>query len=168
MALNVIFSDIRSERRARPVGNNVAPGTPLINGGQPAVTLTGSRDYAGNAISVTGNGETIVFGHLPLEPGETAFGTLKRLGRDYLAKHREEFMAIGQAIRNDDYATITFSGTYTFPVAGASTATEPGTLVYIETDGDLTLTEGTNTLFGRVEFWRGKDSATDTAVTIGA
>ena len=31
MALNVIFSDIRSERRPRPVGNNVAPGTPLIN-----------------------------------------------------------------------------------------------------------------------------------------
>ena len=140
MALNVIFSDIRSERRARPVGNNVAPGTPLINGGQPAVTLTGSRDYAGNAISVTGNGETIVIAG----------------GRG------------GESLPDDDYATITFSGTYTFPVAGASTATEPGTLVYIETDGALTLTEGTNTLFGRVEFWRGKDSATDTAVTIGA
>lgn len=140
MALNVIFSDIRSERRARPVGNNVAPGTPIINGGQPAVTLTGSRDYAGNAISVTGNGETIVIAG----------------GRG------------GESLPDDDYATITFSGTYTFPVAGASTATEPGTLVYIETDGDLTLTEGTNTLFGRVEFWRGKDSATDTAVTIGA
>ena len=140
MALNVIFSDIRSERRARPVGNNVAPGTPLINGGQPAVTLTGSRDYAGNAITATGNGETIVIAG----------------GRG------------GESLPDDDYATITFSGTYTFPVAGASTATEPGTLVYIETDGDLTLTEGTNTLFGRVEFWRGKDSATDTAVTIGA
>lgn len=140
MALNVIFSDIRSERRARPVGNNVAPGTPIINGGQPAVTLTGSRDYAGNAISVTGNGETIVIAG----------------GRG------------GESLPDDDYATITFSGTYTFPVAGASTATEPGTLVYIETDGDLTLTKGTNTLFGRVEFWRGKDSATDTAVTIGA
>ena len=140
MALNVILSDIRSERRARPVGNNVAPGTPLINGGQPAVTLTGSRDYAGNAISVTGNGETIVIAG----------------GRG------------GESLPDDDYATITFSGTYTFPVAGASTATEPRSLVYIETDGDLTLTEGTNTLFGRVEFWRGKDSATDTAVTIGA
>lgn len=140
MALNVIFSDIRSERRARPVGNNVAPGTPLINGGQPAVTLTGSRDYAGNAITATGNGETIV-----------------------LAGGRG-----GESLPADDYATITFSGTYTFPVAGASTATEPGTPVYIEADGDLTLTEGTNTLFGRVEFWRGKDSATDTAVTIGA
>lgn len=141
MALNVIFSDIRSERRARPVGNNVAPGTPIVNGGQPAVTLTGSRDYAGNVITATGNGETIV-----------------------LAGGRG-----GESLQADDYATITFSGTYTFPVAGASTATEPGTLVYhVEADNTLTLTATDNTLFGRVEFWRGKDSATDTAVTIGA
>lgn len=58
----------------------------------------------------------IVFGHLPLEAGETAFGTLKRLGRDYLAGHREAFMEIGRAIRNDDYATITYtSGTTADP-----------------------------------------------------
>lgn len=140
MALNVIFSDIRSERRARPVGNNVAPGTPIINGGQPAVTLIGSRDYAGNAVTVTANGESLV-----------------------LAGGRG-----GESLPADNYATITFSGTYAFPVAGATVATAPGTLVYRETDGDLTLTEGTNVLFGRVEFFRGTDSATDTAVTIGA
>lgn len=140
MALNVIYSDIRSERRARPVGNNVAPGTPIISGGQPAVTLTGSRDYAGNVISATGNGETII-----------------------LAGGRG-----GESLPADNYATITFSGTYTFPVIGASTATTPGTLVYREADGDLTLTSSGNTLYGRVEFWRGKDSPTDTAVTIGA
>ena len=58
----------------------------------------------------------IVFGHLPLESGETAYGTLRRLGRDYLSKHREEFLKIGQAIRNDDYATITYtSGTTADP-----------------------------------------------------
>ena len=58
----------------------------------------------------------IVFGHLPLEAGETAFGTLKRLGREYLAKNREEFLRIGQAIRNEDYATITYtSGTTADP-----------------------------------------------------
>lgn len=145
MALNVIFSDIRSERRPRPVGNNVAPGTPLINGGQPAVTLTGSRDYAGNALTLSG----------------TVGGVEQSI---VLAGGRG-----GESLPADDYATITFSGTYTFPVEGASTATEPGTLVYIdETTNELSLTEGTDTLFGRVEFWRGKDSATDTAVTIGA
>ncbi|WP_295906761.1 long-chain fatty acid--CoA ligase [uncultured Alistipes sp.] len=58
----------------------------------------------------------IVLGHIALEPGETAYGTLKRLGRDYLSKHRPEFLAIGQSIRNDDYATITYtSGTTADP-----------------------------------------------------
>ena len=58
----------------------------------------------------------IVFGHIPLEAGETAYGTLRRLGRDYLSKHKEEFLKIGQAIQNDDYATITYtSGTTADP-----------------------------------------------------
>ena len=58
----------------------------------------------------------VVFGHIALEAGETAYGTLRKLGRDYLAKHREEFLKIGQAIRNDDYATITYtSGTTADP-----------------------------------------------------
>ncbi|OUQ53719.1 long-chain fatty acid--CoA ligase [Alistipes sp. An116] len=58
----------------------------------------------------------IVFGHIPLEAGETAYGTLRRLGRDYLSKHKEEFLKIGQAIENDDYATITYtSGTTADP-----------------------------------------------------
>lgn len=60
--------------------------------------------------------QIIVLGHIPLEAGETAFGTLKRLGRAYLAEHREEFLRIGQSIRNDDYATITYtSGTTSDP-----------------------------------------------------
>ncbi len=58
----------------------------------------------------------VVFGHIPLETGETAYGTLKKRGRDYLAEHREEFLTIGQALRNDDYATITYtSGTTADP-----------------------------------------------------
>ncbi|QDH48043.1 hypothetical protein SEA_DEJAVU_38 [Microbacterium Phage DejaVu] len=140
MALNQIFPDDRKSRRARPVGNNVAPGTAIINGGKPAVTITGSRDYAGNAITATGNGLTIV-----LAGGKG-----------------------GESLPADDYATISFTGTYGWPVAGATIDTEPGTPVYIEADGDLTLTEGTNEPYGVVEFYRGAESATDTAVTIGA
>ena len=38
------------------------------------------------------------------------------MGRDYLAANREEFLAIGRSIRNDDYATITYtSGTTADP-----------------------------------------------------
>ena len=51
----------------------------------------------------------IVFGHIPLEAGEMALGTLKRLGRAYLADQRDRFLAIGQSIQNDDYATITYT-----------------------------------------------------------
>ena len=58
----------------------------------------------------------IVFGHIPLEAGEMALGTLKRLGRAYLADQRDRFLAIGQAIQNDNYATITYtSGTTSDP-----------------------------------------------------
>lgn len=61
-------------------------------------------------------GHIIVIGHTPLEAGETALGTLRRMGRDYLAAHKEEFLAIGRSIRNDDYATITYtSGTTADP-----------------------------------------------------
>lgn len=140
MALNVIFSDIESERRAVPVGNNVAPGSPVITGGRPAVTITGSRDYAGNAVTATADGQTIT-----------------------LAGGRG-----GESLPGDAYATVSFTGTYAFDVAGASASTVPGTAVYrITASGALTLTSTGNAKFGVVEFFRGEKSATDTAVTIG-
>ncbi len=58
----------------------------------------------------------IVLGHTPLESSEMAWGTLKRLGRKHLMDSRESFTKIGQAIQNDDYATITYtSGTTADP-----------------------------------------------------
>ena len=58
----------------------------------------------------------IVFGSIPLEEGETAYGTLKRLGREYLPEHREELLARAAALSNDDIATITYtSGTTSDP-----------------------------------------------------
>ncbi len=58
----------------------------------------------------------IVFGSIPLEEGEMAYGTLKRMGRSYLETEKTEFLKIGQAIQNDDYATITYtSGTTADP-----------------------------------------------------
>ena len=138
MALNVILSDIESERRAVPVGSNVAPGTPIIQGGRPAVTVTGSGNYAGNAITLTAKGTTTV-----------------------LAGGR------GGVSLPDNYATVTYTGTYGFPVTGATSATAPGTAVYRTSGGTLTLTPSGNTKFGVVEFFRGEFSATDTAVTIG-
>lgn len=142
--LNVIYSDTRAERRAAVVGNNVAPGTPLIQGTRPAVTVTGSRDYAGNAVTVS---------------GRSAGGALESL---VIAGGRG-----GESLPADDYATVTYTGTYAFPVEGADAATAVnGTPVYIdEATNELSLTGGTK--FGVVDFFRGVESDTDTAVTIG-
>lgn len=136
--LNVLYSDVESRRRTRVVGNKVAPGTPLISGGSPAVTITGSGDYDGNKLTVTANGETHVIAG----------------GRG------------GETLR-DDEATITFTGSYYFDVAGATAALTGGELVYITSAKALTLTAGSNVKYGVVEFHRGETSATDTAVTIG-
>jgi len=60
--------------------------------------------------------EVYVFGNIPLQAGETALGTLRRMGRERLQTRREEFLAIGRSIRNDDMATITYtSGTTADP-----------------------------------------------------
>ena len=48
--------------------------------------------------------------------GERTLEDLMTLGEEYLCSHREEFMARGQALKNDDMATITYtSGTTADP-----------------------------------------------------
>lgn len=52
----------------------------------------------------------------------------------------------------DNEATVAFTGTYLIPVTGATAGdTANGTKVYITSGNALTLTEGTNTLFGVVD-----------------
>ena len=58
----------------------------------------------------------IVWGDIALEEGEMSLDELNAMGEKYLAEHREEFVAIGQAVQHDDYATITYtSGTTADP-----------------------------------------------------
>ena len=142
MALNQIMRDVESQRFVAKVGNNVAPGTPLVLAGVPVVTITGSGDYkpAGSAV-VTSNGVSI-----PLGPQRGGIGL------------------------KDDHATVSPTGAYALPVAGASAAaiTPGATKVYFNATNDtLTLTVGTNELFGVAEWFRGETSATDTVVRIG-
>ncbi len=60
--------------------------------------------------------EVYVLGNTPLQAGETALGTLRRMGREWLQTRREEFLAIGRSLQNDDMATITYtSGTTADP-----------------------------------------------------
>ena len=58
----------------------------------------------------------IVWGDVELEEGEISLDEVNAMGEKYLAEHREEFLAIGRAVQNDDYATITYtSGTTADP-----------------------------------------------------
>lgn len=54
-----------------------------------------------------------------------------------------------------DSATVAFDGTWEFPVTGATTTTGQDVAVYITGAGALTLTVGTNTLFGYTDYPRG-------------
>ena len=58
----------------------------------------------------------IVWGDIELQEGEMSLAELIELGEKHLAEHREEFLEIGRAVQNDDYATITYtSGTTADP-----------------------------------------------------
>ncbi len=59
----------------------------------------------------------IIFdGDMELQEGEVMLRDVMAEGEKYLAEHEAEFLKIGQAIRNDDYATITYtSGTTADP-----------------------------------------------------
>lgn len=66
-----------------------------------------------------------------------------------------------------DSATVMVTGSHRFPVTGATLATKPGTKVYLTAAGALTLTEGSNKYFGKVDTFLGERSATEAAVKIG-
>lgn len=58
----------------------------------------------------------IVWGDTALEANETSLESIVAKGEEYLKEHRDEFMAIGRSLQNDDYATITYtSGTTADP-----------------------------------------------------
>ena len=58
----------------------------------------------------------IVYDDVALEENEMPLDALKKLGDEVLAERKEEFLAIGKAVENDDYATITYtSGTTADP-----------------------------------------------------
>lgn len=140
MAENQVFDDIHSLRRVITVPTHTAPGTALMDNGRPAVTQTGSGDYLGPLTST----------------GDATLNTLLGIGVGHGG------IGLGPL-----QATVTYTGSFSFPVTGASAATAPGTTVYITSGGVLTLTSSGNTAWGKVDFFRGEDSGTDTVVKVG-
>lgn len=143
MAKNRIFPDVESLRRVVTVPTHTAPGTPLLDAGRPAVTLTGSGDYINTDVITAGN-ETITIA--TANSGGISLSPLQ--------------------------AVVTYTGSFAFPVTGATVtdayeANGQGKKVYITAGGVLDLDPTGNTAYGIVDFFRGSESATDTVVKIG-
>ena len=158
MTKTQILADNENDRRKTLVGNNVKPGTAFVRAesNKPLVTLTGSGDLQWS--------ET--FGPT------TGYGSSGR--KITVTRHG------GGVGLKDNEATTTSSGSFKFPVTGATAATATnGKPVYAVAGAavagtgvvavtSLTLTKGTNVLFGYVEWFVGDSGATETAVKIGA
>lgn len=124
MAVNKIFAENTEDNRERPVPTGTQPGTPLVIEGRSAVTITARGDAT-------------------VTQTEGLAGSLTSI------TYRN-----GGVSNLDDSASVAFNGTWEFAVAGATTSTANGVAVYLTSAGALTLTEGTNTLYGRTDYPR--------------
>lgn len=137
MALNKIFASTQELHRDRALSEiivptpttTIQPGVPVLLGGaaataRPAVSLTAS----GNATKTETSG-------LPGGITSVTFGN-------------------GGAGNSSDPASASFAfdGTFEFAVTGATTSTASDAPVYITAAGALTLTAGSNTLYGYTDY----------------
>ena len=145
MALNMIYKFERSQER--DLADAVAPAAPsTIQPGVPVLFPEGA------AVSLTASGNGTVTQTTNLPTGVTSV-TYKNGGVGNL----------------EGAASFAFDGAWDLPVTGAATTTKKGIAVYITTAGGLTLTEGTNTLFGFTDYPRDYAKVSGRAVVrIGA
>ena len=126
MATNLVYKNDNKKNRVEDLGETLAPGVPVVSAsGAPAVTVNGSADYTVSEVI----------------PG---VGTLSGIPAGGIGLSGQE-------------VTLAFDGTWEFLASSfAGTAPNPatiaqGTAVYITADNELTLTEGSNTVFGSVD-----------------
>lgn len=130
MALNKVFNGTPGKNRVHPLTEISQPTTPptTIQPGVPVVV-------AGKpAVSLTASGNGTATVSNPY-PGVTSLT-----------------YANGGASLADGEASFAHDGTYEFAVTGVTTSTGSGVNVYITTAGALTLTVGTNVLFGKTDY----------------
>lgn len=150
MALNKIFASTQELHRDRalslitapsPAPSDIQPGVPVVIGSRPAVSLTAS----GNATKTQATGL----------PADITSVTFKNGG-------------VGNSA-DPASASFAFDGTFEFAVTGATTSTGSEVAVYITSAGALTLTEGSNVLFGYTDYPKGyRKEAGRAPVKIGA
>ena len=122
MAINKIFASTEADHRARKVDAGTKSGDALLVNGRPAVALTDRGD--GTAVRTT---------NLPAGVSSITYAT-------------------GGASLAADEASLAFDGTFEFEVTGATTATDNDVKVYITSAKVLTLTVGSNTLYGYTDY----------------
>ena len=154
MAQNKIFASTQELHRDRPLTDiivptpttTIQPGVPVLIGSaaataRPAVSLTAS-----------GNGTKTENTNLPLGLTSITY-TNGGVGND----------------ASPASASFAFDGTFEFAVATAATNTASDVPVYITSAGGLTLTVGSNTLWGRTDYPVGyRKEAGRAPVKIGA
>lgn len=138
MALNKIYQSTEADHRERPVPANTQPGTPLLSGGRPAITLT-ARGDATRTVTTS------------LPAGLTSITYTN-----------------GGASNLDDSATLAFDGTWELAVTGATVNTANDVEVFITGGGTVTLTGTGNTHYGWTDYPRDyRKEAGRAAVRIG-
>lgn len=133
MATNLVYMGTPADNRVETLAATYGSGVPVLSlGGLPAVTLTGSGDYTKT--------ETIA-----------GYGTLSGIPAG----------GVGLAGKE---VTLAFNGTFEFDKDAWASNTLPttgisqGAKVYITSGGDLTTTEGSNTLFGYFDYPKDYDT----------
>lgn len=132
MATNMIYRYNGELTRERALSTAVAPAAPsTIQPGVPVLFTDGP------AVSITasGNGSVTQTTNLPTGLTSVSYGN-------------------GGVGNLPGSASFAFDGSWEFAVAGATTSTANGVAVYITTAGALTLSVGTNTLFGHTDYPR--------------
>ena len=150
MALNKIFQSTEALHRERALSAITMPSTPPtdIQPGVPVQFATRS------AVSLTASGNATVTQSTGLPGGITSV-TYGNGGAGNLADPAS--------------ASFAFDGTFEFAVTEATTSTASDVLVYITTAGALTLTAGTNVIYGRTDYPRDyRKEAGRAPVKIGA
>lgn len=148
MALNKIFASDQNLHRDRPLTEitspspaptTIQPGVPVVIGDRPAVSLTAS----GNATKTQSS-------NLPSGITSVTWSN-------------------GGVGNDSGHASFAFDGTFEFAVTGATTSTGSEVKVYITSGGVLTLTAGSNVLYGHTDYPVGfRKEAGRAPVRIGA
>ena len=140
MALNKIYKGNDEKNRDIPLAEIFAPSAPAsIQPGTP-VAIGTALATSRPAVSITASGNGTITQTTGL-PSDVTSVTYKNGG-------------VGNSA-SPASATFAFDGSYEFPVVGALTSTGNGVPVYITTAGGLTLTVGSNLLYGWTDYPKG-------------